>query len=164
MIHEQIIQFRAGATHEYRAGINEGIQFHGEGCRRAGRAIWYIQKSSLSVCAQSPGRGQRGSSSRPKNSLYHQIVAGLDSKTSAIRRFHRQESERNSDPGSGGLSPWNSWAWLRAGNLPPEESIWNTVLTVCRKGRSSKLISFLYLPGVGRRVVALTTARNQQGV
>jgi hypothetical protein len=37
-------------------------------------------------------------------------------------------------------------------------------LTGCQKGRLSKLISFLYLPGVGRRVVGLTTARNQRGV
>lgn len=164
MRHEQIIQFRAGATHKYRAGIDEGIQFHGEGGCGAGRAILYIQESSLSVCAQSGDHGQRGSSSRPENSLHYQIVPGLNSKTSAIRRFHRQESKRNSGPGSGGLSPWNSWAWLGAGNLRPEESSWNTVLTVCRKGRSSKLISFLYLPGVGLRVVGLTTARNQWGV
>ncbi len=160
MRHGQIIQFRTCTAYQCRAGVDEGIQFHGEGSCGPGRAIQYLQESSLSVCLQSTEHGQRGSGPRPEDPFYHQIIEGSNSKASEICKFHRQESKRNCDPGTGGLSPWNSWTRLIAGNLQPEESSWNTVLTGCQTGKSSKLISFLYLPGHGQRVVELRGERN----
>jgi hypothetical protein len=143
MGHGQIIQFRTGTAYQCGAGIDEGVRFHGEGSWEAGRAIRYLQESSLPVCAQSSDHGQRGSSSGPEDSFYHQIVAGSNSKNSALRELYRQEFKRYSVPGTGGLSPWHSWAWVRAEDLQPEESSWNTVLIGCQTRKSSKLISFL---------------------
>jgi hypothetical protein len=122
------------------------------------------RSQALSVCAQSSDHGQRGSSSRPEDSFHHQIVAGSNSKNSAVRKLYRQQFKRYSIPGTGGPSPWHSWAWLRAENLQPEESSWNIVLIGCQTRRSSKLINFLYLQRIGQRVATLRIEVNLRKV
>jgi hypothetical protein len=160
MIHEQSIQFRTCTACQCRTGIDERTQFHGESSYGTGRAIGHLQEPSLSVCAQSRGHRPRGASSGVKASVYHQAVTGTDSKASAIRQLHREDFERNREPGSGGIPPWDPWAWLKAGDLRPEGSSWSTVLTGCQRKRSSRLISFLCPTGHGQRVVGPMAERN----
>lgn len=163
MRHEQIIQFRTCTTYQCCAGIDEGAQFHGDGSRSPGGAVYHLQESGIPVCTQGTEHGQRGPGAGPEDSFHYQVVAGFNSKAPSIRKLYRQKFERNRYSSSGGLSPWHSRTRVRAGNLRPEESNWSTVPTVCRRRKSSKFISFLYLTRVGRRVAAPIAARNQRG-
>ncbi len=160
MRHDQIIQYRTCPAYQCRAGIDEGVQFHGDGSRGPGRSFQYLQESSLSLCTQSTEHGGRSSGSRPEGSFHDQTIAGFDSKASAICEIYGQEFERNRGASTGDLSPWNSGTWLKAGNLQPGESSWNIVLIVCRGGKSSKPINFLFLAKHGQRVVGQKAGGN----
>jgi hypothetical protein len=148
MRHGQIIQFGTCTAYQCRAGIDEGVQFPGDCSWGPGRTIQYLQESSLPVCTQGPGHGQRGSGSRTEDSFHHQIITGFSSKAQAICKFYRQEFERNRDASSGDLSPWTQ---LRTGSPRPGESSWNTASIVCRRGKSSRLINSLFPAKHGQR-------------
>lgn len=160
MRHKQIIPYRTCTAHQCSAGIDEGVRFHGEGCCGAGGPIRYIEKSGLSVCAQGAEYGRKDSGSGSEDCFYSQTVEGFSSKDSGICKLYGQEFKRYCNTGAGGLSPWIPWTWLRAGSRQPEESGWSIVLTGCQKGKSSKLISFLYQQKRGRRVVELRTEKS----
>lgn len=155
MTHDKIKQYRTSQTDQYRPNIDKRRRIFCKSSSRISRQIWYFQASSLSLYTRGRGDWERGSGSRPKDSLYSEVIQEFNQGTSEICKDHRAKFERNSDPSTRGLFAKWSEAWLNGESIL-ERSSWNTAMTDCHRKRSCKLIGFWFLKKFGSRFMQIT--------
>ena len=148
MTYGEVIKYRTGKESQYGNRLAEEIRLCFQSGKRSVNPMWNIQAAGIPLCQGGRSRRPTGSSARPEDCLYGEVIRKSLRGITTIRSIQGSNVKRRGHRGIKGLSLQKVEAWSDQGKRKDPLS-WNIVMTGCHHIRSAKCTSFWCLKKVG---------------